>query len=292
MTTLADLTDLGLRWDAYGQSGLSGPLLRLADDLDLALRRLAGSWDAVEEQPPATLPAADLTSHLRAFPHQATFTMGLEPGDVNLGEFADGPVVDPAGSVVLTRTGPVTTVLTPAACFHVYAQRRGVQLAEAAYVTTRSTCFRREERYEPLQRQWSFAMREIVCLGTSAEAASFLTDTRTLADDFSRLVDLPLDWSPATDPFFRPHLQPGFLMQRVQLVKHEAAYGALALASANRHHSHFGSTFGISRDGVPASTACVAFGLERWLYALVDRHGTDPGSWPDLVAAAEQAVAR
>ncbi|NUO56528.1 MAG: hypothetical protein HOV78_07670 [Hamadaea sp.] len=292
MTTLAELTDLGLRWDAYGQSGLSGPLLRLAEDLDGAFRRLAAQWSATEECPPPTLPASVLTGHLRAFPQQATFAIGLEPTDANLGEFADGPVVDEEGSVVLTRTGPVTAVLTPAACFHVYAQRRGARLAQAAYVTTRTTCFRREERYEPLRRQWSFSMREIVCLGTPAETASFLAETRELVDDFARLIDLPLSWSPATDPFFRPHRQPGFLLQRVLPVKHEAAYGSLALSSANRHHEHFGSAFGISRAGVPASTACVAFGLERWLYAVVDRHGTNPDGWPDLTTLTDKVVTR
>ncbi|NUT22761.1 MAG: hypothetical protein HOV77_26635 [Hamadaea sp.] len=291
MPDLAALTALGLRWDAYGQAGLTGPLLRLADDLDHAFQQLAAQWQAVEERPPATLPASALTGHLRAFPHQATFAIGLEPTDTNLGEFADGPVVGPAGSVVLTRTGPVTTVLTPAACFHVYAQRRGTQLTEAAYVTTRTTCFRREQHYEPLRRQWNFSMREIVCLGTSDETTSFLAEARAQTDDFARRIGLPLAWAPATDPFFRPHRQPGFLLQRVQPVKHEAMYGSLALASANRHHDHFGSTFDINRAGVPVSTACVAFGLERWLYAVVDRHGTDPGAWPEIALPAEVVTA-
>jgi hypothetical protein len=35
----------------------------------------------------------------------------------------------------------------------------------------------------------------------------------------------------------------------------------------------------------------VAFGLERWLYALTDRHGPDPAGWPDVAAAAEHAAA-
>jgi hypothetical protein len=105
------------------------------------------------------------------------------------------------------------------------------------------------------------------------------------------LIDLPLDWSPATDPFFRPHSDPGYLIQRIQPIKHEATYdGSLALGSANLHHDHFGALFDITRDGAPATSACVAFGIERWLFALTDRHGPEPSGWPDVVAAATQVV--
>lgn len=293
MNGLVDLARLGLRWDPSGQAGLTGPLLALATDCDRAFRHLASRWRADDEAHPMTLPASSLGGHLRSFPHQVTFAMALDPADANLGEFADGPVVDRSGAVALTRTAPVTAVLTPAACHHVYHAHQGEQLPSATYVTTRNTCFRREQRYEPLRRQWTFTMREIVCLGTAGESATFLAQARATVDHFALLIDLPMDWTPATDPFFRPDRHPGHLLQRIQPVKHEAVYGgSLALGSVNLHHDHFGSAFGITRDGAPATTACLAFGLERWLYALVDRHGPEPDGWPDLVAAAGQVVAR
>jgi hypothetical protein len=134
-------------------------------------------------------------------------------------------------------------------------------------------------------------MREIVCLGSPAETGEFLEAARDMTDRFARLIGLPLDWVPATDPFFRPRRDPGALMQRLQPVKHEATYQSrLALASANLHHDHFGAAFGITRDGAPASSACLAFGLERWLFALTDRHGPDPAAWPDVTAAAAAAA--
>ncbi|GIF96701.1 hypothetical protein [Catellatospora citrea] len=293
MTAPTDLARIGLRWDPSGQAGLTGPLLALADDCDRALRTIASRWGSREEAYAATLPASSLHGHLRSFPHQVTFATSLDPADANLGDFTDGPVVDPSGAVALTRTAPVTAVLTPAACHHVYHAHQGEQLLAAVHVTTRNTCFRRESSYEPLRRQWTFAMREIVCLGTAEETTSFLAQARAAVDYFTLLIDLPTDWTPATDPFFRPERHPGHLLQRIQPVKHEAVYGgSLALGSANLHHDHFGSAYAITRDGVPADTACIAFGLERWLYALVDRHGPDPGGWPDLLAAARQVAAR
>ena len=286
------LTGIGLRWDSTGHIGLSGPLLALADDCDLAFRLLAGHWSATEERYPAALPATALVSHLRSFPHQVTFPVALDPAETNLGEFADGPVVDPDGHVRLTRTAPVDTVLTPAACYHIYTGHQGQRLPAPLYLTTRNTCFRREPHYQPLQRQWSFSMREIVCLGTPAEAAAFLDTARAMTQRFAALIDLPLDWAPATDPFFRPRSDPAALMQRLEPIKHEAVYGGtLALASANLHHDHFGGAFDITRDSRPASSACLAFGIERWLYALTDRHGPDPAAWPDVTAAAATAAA-
>jgi hypothetical protein len=291
MTRLADLARVGLRWDPSGQVGLTGPLLALADDCDLAFRRLAGRWPAVEERHPTTLPATALADHLRSFPHQAAFAVCLDPAGDNLAGFVDGPVVAADGAVAMTRTAPVTAVLTPAACYHVLAGHRGARLSAVRYLTTRNTCFRREPRYQPLRRQWSFTMREIVCLGSPAEADAFLAATRSAVDDLAALIDLPLLWSPATDPFFRPHRSPGHLFQLIQPTKHEATYGgSLALGSANLHHDHFGTAFDITRDGTPVTTACVAFGLERWLFALVDRHGPDPAGWPDVVAAAARMV--
>jgi hypothetical protein len=59
----------------------------------------------------------------------------------------------------------------------------------------------------------------------------------------------------------------------------------------NLHHEHFGEAFGITRAGQDAHSACVAFGLERWLSAIQGTHGEDPRSWPDLPALAAEVVA-
>lgn len=271
-------SEIGLRWHDSGQASLSGPLLALADDLDLAFQALAGHWAAQEERHPSALPVGTLkrVGYLGSFPHQATFAVPLEPAEGNLARAAEGSA----------RPGPLTDVLTPAACYHVYAAHQGEALTTSWFVTTRATCFRREREYEPLRRQWAFTMREVVCLGAPEETTDFLDRARSLVDGLAACLDLPIDWVPATDPFFRPHTQPGFLLQKVQPVKHEATYRALAIGSANLHHDHFGAAFGIRRGGRPAHSACLAFGLERWLSALLDRHGTDPRSWPDPLQCA------
>ncbi|MDF3287677.1 aminoacyl--tRNA ligase-related protein [Streptomyces silvisoli] len=285
----ARLAELGLSWQPSGQAALRGPLLRLAEECDRAFTTLAQIWQADEERHPASLPAQRLqrVDYLRSFPHQATLAARLAEQEANLDAFLDGPVLREDGTVAVTELAAVTQVLTPAACYHLFNDHLGETFDAPRYLTTRNTCFRNERYYVPLRRLSSFTMREVVCLGTSAEVVDFLEQARAALDAFFELVDLPLEWLTATDPFFRPRANPRYIMQRVEPVKHEATYGGdLAIASINRHHDHFGVNFELTRGEEPAHSGCVAFGIERWLFAITDRHGTDPADWPRLADAA------
>ncbi|MBA9006781.1 aminoacyl--tRNA ligase-related protein [Thermomonospora cellulosilytica] len=286
------LARAGLVWHPTGEAALRGPLLRLADDCDRAFVRLASGWEAQEERHPATLPAELLqrVDYLRSFPHQATFAVAMDGDEANLEAFLSGPVLTGSGAVAPAALAPVRDVLTPAACYHLYRAHEGESLDRPLHLTTRNTCFRREHEYVPLRRLRSFSMREVVCLGTRAETAAFLAALRERVERFCELVGLPVEWANATDPFFRPQRNPKALLQRIAPVKHEAVYGDLAIGSTNDHHDRFGEGFGIDRDGAPAHSACVAFGIERWLFALTDRHGTDPAGWPALPDAAAEAA--
>jgi hypothetical protein len=85
----------------------------------------------------------------------------------------------------------------------------------------------------------------------------------------------------ASDPFFDPSRNPKFLAQRLDPVKTEMIFGdGLAIGSINFHRNYFGEAFGIARGGEAAFSGCVAFGLERWLYAFLSRFGPDVRRWP------------
>jgi hypothetical protein len=271
----------GLRWLPNGQSVLSGPLLALADRLDGRFLAWAARWGAEDHRFPSFLSAATLEriDWFRSFPQLATLPACLDAGEDNLARFTGGsPVVD--GVVHPTELAPIRDVLTPAACYHVYDHLAGRRFDAPQYLTTRNTCFRREERYEPLERQWSFSMREIVCVGTAAETRSFLEEATAEVDRFVAGIGLALEWEQAADPFFRPSRNPQYLMQQVDPTKFELIFDdRLAIASTNLHHDHFGRAFDIVRDGEPARTACIAFGIERWLAAFVHHFGPEP-PWP------------
>jgi len=281
MTALPPLD--GLRWRANGQATLSGPLLDLAERLDRRFVALARRFEPMELRFPALIAAAELEriDYFRSFPQLATFPVCLDGDEDNLDRFRAGEPVTAEGELNLSRLAPVQDVLTPAACYHLYIHHAGERFGVPRYFTTTNTCFRRETHYLPLERQWSFTMREVVCMGTSEEALAFLGAARADLDALVEEIALPLRWETATDPFFQPSRNPQYLMQKIDPTKHELIFDdRLAIASANLHHDHFGRAFDIRRAEEPVHSACLAFGLERWLAAFVHHFGPEPSGWP------------
>ena len=91
----------------------------------------------------------------------------------------------------------------------------------------------------------------------------------------------------ATDPFFAPTARGRALLQRVKGLKQELLLRVgderVAAASFNLHERFFGEAFDIRlADDAPAASACVAYGVERWLLAFLVAHGPDPRGWPAL----------
>ncbi len=252
----------GLHWHDHGQATLTGALLDYRERLDAALAGLAATLGATALGPSPCLPpgVADCCGYLSSFPHHASLASPYQRDD------SDGAVD--------------ASVLTPAACYHVYPLLAGRYLFDATVYTLRATCFRHEEAFRPLERQWAFTMRELVCAGTRLEVESFLGRLRRTVECWSRSLGLRGVFRQATDPFFDPGNSPGWLAQRLHPLKIELQVDGLAIASFNLHQTHFGETFDISRDGTTAWTGCVAFGLERWLGVLARRHGRDPARWP------------
>jgi seryl-tRNA synthetase len=56
---------------------------------------------------------------------------------------------------------------------------------------------------------------------------------------------------------------------------------SIAGGSINLHGPFFGNRFDIKlEDASPAISACVGFGLERWVLALFSQHGFEQARWP------------
>ena len=101
----------------------------------------------------------------------------------------------------------------------------------------------------------------------------------------------------ATDPFFAPTARAKQLVQRLKELKHELLLSlgdgrTTAAASFNLHDTFFGEAFRIrTSSGAPATTACMAFGVERWTLAFLAAHGPDAAQWPTLHSLGEPAEA-
>ncbi len=273
----------GYHWLENGQSALSGNLLELYRRLDRLFQSWAGECNAAEYRFPTFISARELArlDYFRSFPHLVTFPVVLDADEENLKRFSEGESLDSAGEIQLTSAAPISDVLTPAACYHFYSQFQGERLESPRYVTTRATCFRREAYYSRLERQWSFSMREIVCIGTADEVKQFLKRYQDRIDRFFERIGLSVEWKDATDPFFNPSRNPKYLLQKLDPVKTEMVYRTgLAIGSINFHRNYFGEAFQISRENKEAFSGCVAFGVERWIYAFLDQFGSNESRWP------------
>ncbi len=179
--------------------------------------------------------------------------------------------------------------LAPAVCYHTYPEWEGRTLgADPTVLTARGRCYRYEgPQHVGLERLWDFTMREIIVLGTRAQVETFRRSLIRLVADFVTALVLDGAIEAATDPFFTTADTGRRLMQQAGGLKYElrltvAADGhAVAAASFNHHHDFFGTRFGIRlASGETAHTGCVAFGLERWVLALLAQHGADESQWP------------
>jgi seryl-tRNA synthetase len=259
-------------------------------ELRTALERRFLGWAEDAGASPMLFPpliraaALEKLDYFRNFPHLAVVASRIHPARLDAHYARGGSVAAgiPAGDLADGQY-----VLPSAACYNVYLHLAGTALDGPRYVTTVATCFRNESSYEELQRLWSFSMREIVCLGTAAQVQEHLGAFKQRVLGFAGELGLALVTELASDPFYQPGSSRA-LMQKLFPQKEEMVYGrSLAIASLNFHRNFFGERCDIrSAGGEPAFTGCVAFGIERWLHALLDRFGGDAGAATAAVLAA------
>jgi seryl-tRNA synthetase len=290
------LTPLGIADVVIGE-----PLVTLIRLLDDAFRELATGFGATQAAYSSLL-SVDYLERLRyfdAFPQNVLFPVHLTT-DIDTAQQYVERTLDSEGRP--PRDGfegfaPRDRVLAPAACFHVYQGLEGRQLATDTAITTLGRCYRYESRNAMLiERLWDFSMREVVFVGTPAYVRSSREESQR------RVLELVDRWGlggslvPGHDPFFlrgaRPDAvvdpQPKFEL-RLDLPYKDADF---ACASFNVHGTFFGSVGEITGPtGDVAWTGCAAFGLERWAWAILARHGLDPDAWPaDLLRRYKQAA--
>ena len=280
-----------------GLTGLRGPVRALHAALVAEFAVLASAETGEDWLVPAgisleTLARAD---YFASFPHWLTLAGHLSEVPAELEAIARA--VRPAEAAVASGSR-IQGALAPAVCYHVYDALADRTVGDETIVTAQGTCWRHEgARLAALERGWAFTMREIVCVGSERVVRDFLARGRAHVTAFAACLGLDAEMATATDPFFAPTGRGKALLQAVKELKQELLlpHGPaqrLAAASFNDHGTFFGEAFAMALpDGTPAHTACVAFGVERWLLAVLCAHGTNPDHWPSLPAAPAPAHA-
>jgi seryl-tRNA synthetase len=280
----SEKTDAAPLYTVQGGLATLGPaMIAVKAALDRRFVAWADEIGAVSMLYPSLMPAAELAKldYFRNFPHLAVVASRVRPE--RLEGFTEGGDLEAIPSADLTDG---RYVLPSAACYNVYIHMKGEVLDAPRYITTVAGCYRNESHYNELQRLWSFTMREIVCLGSAEAVQDHLHAFKPRILDFAAGLGLDLDVEVATDPFYQPGSSVA-MMQKLFPQKEELRYkGELAIASLNFHRNFFGERCEIHMaDGTPVFTGCVAFGIERWMHALLDRCGGDAGAVLTALAA-------
>jgi seryl-tRNA synthetase len=275
---LAELRARGELWQpARGLIGLRGRPLAVLRRVERLVASLCAGETDEEWVVPAAIPLATLerAGYFASFPNWLTLAAHLSDDQAVLERVASSTA--PARAAA-EATVPAATALPPAVCYHVYEALAGTTLRGPRVVTAQAPCWRHEGgRLAPLERAWAFTMREIICIGTEAECSAFRERGVAIARRLATALGLEWSIEPAEDPFFAPTARGRALLQRLKGLKHELRLPigdaeTTAAASFNLHEQFFGEAFDIRlADGEPAHTACVAFGLERWLLAVLLR---------------------
>jgi hypothetical protein len=295
---LGDGKVAGVHLLGKGQAALEGLPLRLFLYFDRVFEALGRVWEAQPLLTPTLIPATVLAKcdYFRSFPQNVTFACHLVEDTAQIEDFrAKHQDRNDLDQHALQGMEVPEACLSPAVCYHVYHLKHDqvIPACGSAYGVC-GKCFRYESsNMSDLRRLWDFTMREIVFMGSrddvlhrrdrGIEAMSRFLDEHQLAGEIRT----------ASDPFFAaPDALGKTYFQLSSETKYEISLllpedGRLAVGSLNYHTDFFGRAFNVSvaEHGLMHSV-CVAFGLERWVYAFLVQHGSDPSRWPDVVRTA------
>jgi seryl-tRNA synthetase len=181
--------------------------------------------------------------------------------------------------------------LMPAACYPVYpamAARSPLPEGGVFIEAGGSWVFRHEPSHDPARRQM-FRQHELVRIGEPDVVLEWRDEWAHRGLRILRSLGLDAELDSASDPFFGRRGRMLAANQREQALKLEilvpiAGDDPTACASFNHHREHFGEIFEIElADGATAHTACLGFGHERIVLALLRTHGMQPATWPGEV---------
>ena len=297
----AHLVEAGwARCQSSGAYAFGPRFVALIEAIDSRVRRLASAPLGASERGYPPLIAADTlhrAGYFASFPQSVSFVSHLPQRLDAIERFREANARAPRFVLPVESTPAAPAeCLPPAVCYHRWHELAGLGVAAGSIISARGACFRYEARHNmrDLSRLWCFQMREIVYAGDEAfvrdAAARSAGALQALVDD----LDLVGVCETASDPFFADVLVEKRYAQLAHDRKLELRVPlgdgeTLAVASINTHEDFFARAFAIAGSrGRPATSGCMAFGLERLALAFIARHGLDEGAWPASITAAIQ----
>jgi seryl-tRNA synthetase len=137
-----------------------------------------------------------------------------------------------------------------------------------------------------MTRLRAFTMREVVFIGHPKFVISCRAKAEEMIVQWAKDWELACTFETANDMFFTKDYSVKASFQRQQQAKKELLLRipvenkSISVFSSNFHAMSFGKAFNISIGGRSATTGCIAWGLERWVYAIFSQFGFELEKWP------------
>jgi seryl-tRNA synthetase len=283
---------------AEGLYGYGGQYLRVLRLVAARAKAMSCALGAEERVYPWVMPVDSLHTgrYLQKFPHHV-FVLAHFAGDLQVldrvartaSEADDGRAVVQAAGASLQSS---ELAAAPLVCYHVFRQYAGRYLPSTQLLVAEGPCMRCERAgTRGLGRLMAFTLVECVAVGAPADIRAARERLLTRTVEWSRALALSFKVVSATDPFFRTEdVARAYLQERAGL-KYELGVEVggpddLAVASFNLHCDALTRAFAITGPHDVMFSGCVGWGVERWVLALMCRHGIDVDRWPTGVLAA------
>ena len=189
---------------------------------------------------------------------------------------------------------PAYTALGTSTCDPCYYIHKNKKLGNNETYFALSKCFRNEKSAtKQLDRLTEFSMREIIATGQEGYVKSQRETLLQFIESFASFTGIACSLEKASDPFFTIETpEKGALQNQIEskfelLVPLGHNRPDLAVGSVNWHSDFFGRSFEIrDSSNYYMSSCCLAFGLERLVFAFLTQHGLIKTGWPEEVQKA------
>jgi len=272
---------------------LRGPAAQLMSLINSKIEKMfVDCFKAELEIYPATIrcKTLDRCNHFTSFPEHIDFVAHLKSDVDVLNKFSSE--CKEGGWAEERHEGRMAEndfAISPSCCYHCYEGMEGWDLTAPGRCTTMTVACHRYEgaNHKTMSRLRSFNMREIVWVGQPR----FVIEGRAKAEEL--IIEWAKDWEvvgtfeTANDMFFTQDYAVKASFQRQQQAKKELKLlipqekQSISVFSSNFHAMTFGKAFNISVGSRPASSGCLGWGFERWVYAIFSQFGLDANRWPE-----------
>lgn len=271
---------------------LRGPAAQLMALIDSKVEKMfVRQFGAELEIYPATILSRtlDRCAHFTSFPEHVDFVAHLKQDLGILNEFSN-ECREKGWSQELHegRMAKTSFAISPSCCYHCYEGMEGWEVETPGRCTTMIlSCHRYEgANHRSMGRLRAFTMREVVFIGQPRYVIECRAKGEELILQWAKDWELGCTFETANDMFFTQDFSVKASFQRLHQAKKELLLQlptekkSLSVFSSNFHATTFGKAFNITAGGRPATTGCIAWGLERWVYAIFSQFGFDVRQWP------------